>query len=230
MIDTYAWPGGQETMLRMGPRDGPTILILQPLFEEANRTRRLLADVMRGLAARGIESVLPDLPGTNDSPVATADARFTDWSAAVTALAATLPVPSFTVSIRGGALLDGFAGAGWRWRLAPETGARLLRDMVRATAMTGGAKAGELEATARTQPTRLAGNVIDPALFAALEASVPEAAETVRVARLAGDAGDADVLLPGTPLWRRAEPGEDDVLAAAMIDDIAQWVASCAVR
>ena len=230
MIESYAWPGGQETTLRMGPRDGPTVLILQPLFEEANRTRRVLADVMRGLALHGIGSVLPDLPGTNDSPVATENARFVDWGTAVSALASTLPAPLFTAAIRGGALLDGFAETGGRWRLSPETGARLLRDMIRATAMSAGVKAGDLEAQARMQPVQLAGNSIDPELFVALDAAVPEATEKARIARLEGDAGDADVLLPGTPLWRRAEPGEDDVLATAMIGDIAQWVATCAAR
>ena len=62
----------------MGPASGPTIMILPSLFEEANRMRRILVEVMRGLVASGLASALPDLPGTNESLVATVDARFAD--------------------------------------------------------------------------------------------------------------------------------------------------------
>lgn len=227
MIDDYAWRGdAREAMLRFGPDDAPTVLVLPPLFEEANRTRHFLVEVMRGLAAAGIASILPDLPGTNDSPVATVDARLADWQAAIAAL----PGPALTVSLRGGALLDDFAATDLHWRLAPETGARLLRDMVRATAITAGIKAGELEATARTQPTALAGNVLRPDLFSALEKTVPGESGTIRTVRLDEDAGEADAQVGGLPLWRRAEPDHDPALAAAVVRDIADWMTSCGVR
>ncbi|UVO53288.1 hypothetical protein [Sphingomonas sp. SUN039] len=227
MIHRYAWRGDErEAMLKFGPDHAPLVLVLPPLFEEANRTRHFLVEVIRGLAATGVASMLPDLPGTNDSPLATVDARFADWRTAIAAL----PAPVATVSLRGGALLDGFAATERHWRLAPETGARLLRDMVRATAMTAGIKAGELEAAARTQPTALAGNLIHPDLFSALETAIPAADGTIRTVRLEDEAGDADVRLDGTPLWRRAEPDHDPALAAAAVTDIAQWMTSCGVR
>ena len=231
MIDSYAWRGpddfGQrEAMLRFGPEDAPVVLVLPPLFEEANRTRYFLVEVMRGLAAHGIASILPDLPGTNDSPVPTIDARFGNWQEAIAAL----PAPALTVSLRGGALLDGFAATEFHWRLAPETGARLLRDMVRATAMTAGIKAGALEAIARTEPTALAGNMVHHALFSTLEAAVPTDMGNIRTLRLEDEVGDADTRVTGTPLWRRAEPGHDADLAAAVVADIAQWMTSCGVR
>lgn len=213
----------------MGPDSGPTILILPPLFEEANRMRRVLVQVMRGLAAQGIASALPDLPGTNDSPVATVDARFDDWGAAVSALADTLPRPLLTVAIRGGALLDGFAHPDARWRLAPESGKRLLRDMLRATALTGTMRATELEAQARITATRLAGNRIHPALFMALDAAEPDAVP-VRTAVIGETTAPADIVFAGSPPWRRAEPEDDAALVAAMTGDIADWAKTCAAR
>ncbi len=227
MIHDYAWRGeSREALVRFGPEDAPLLLVLQPLFEEANRTRHFLVEIMRGLAAAGIASMLPDLPGTNDSCVATVDARFADWGTAIGAL----PAPFATISLRGGALLDGFTATDLHWRLAPETGARLLRDMVRASAMAAGIKAGELEAAARTEPTALAGNMIHPDLFIALEAAVPAMSGTIRTVRLENEAGDADARLGGTPLWRRAEPDHDAALAAAVVADIAEWVTSCGAR
>jgi hypothetical protein len=226
VIESYAWRGGREAMLRFGPAGGPLVLILPPLFEEANRTRHFLVEVMRGLALQGIASILPDLPGTNDSPVATVDARFDDWQEAISAL----PAPAMTVSLRGGALLDGFTATDLHWRLSPETGARLLRDLIRATAVTGNAKAGELEDAARTRPTPLAGNVIHPDLFSALEAEMPTMKGTIRTVRLEDEAGDADARLSGSPLWRRAEPDHDSVLASAVVADVARWMTSCGAR
>lgn len=227
MIENYTWRGdSREALLRFGPEDAPLVLVLPSLFEEANRTRYFLVEIMRGLAAIGLASMLPDLPGTNDSPVATVDARFADWGTAIAAL----PAPVATVSLRGGALLDGFAATDLHWRLAPETGARLLRDMVRATAMTAGIKAGELEATARAQSTVLAGNIIHPDLFVALDAAIPATTGAIRTVRLEDEAGDAEARVTGTPLWRRAEPDHDPELAAAVVADIAEWMTSCGVR
>jgi hypothetical protein len=213
-------------MLRFGPEDGPLLLILPPLFEEANRTRYFLVEVMRGLAATGIGSILPDLPGTNDSPIATVEARLGDWRAALGAL----PDPSATVAVRGGAILDDAVSTKFHWRLCPETGARLLRDMLRSTTLTVDVSLGDLEVAARTQPTALAGNRIHPELFVALEGAVPGETGTIWTVRMKDDPGAADSYLPGTPLWRRAEPGHDPGLAEAAVADIAQWMTSCGVR
>jgi hypothetical protein len=221
VIDYYAWRGGREAMLRFGPESAAPVLVLPPLFEEANRTRFFLVEMMRGLAAHGVATMLPDLPGTNDSPVATVDARFADWQAAIAAL----PAPVATISLRGGALLDTAAATGQHWRFAPETGARLLRDMVRSTAMTSSQKANELEMAARTAPSVLAGNAIHPELFGALEAAMPANTGTIRTVRLEDDPGDADARVAGTPLWRRAEPDHDAALAEVLVADIAAWLA-----
>ena len=53
--------------MRIGAADAPPILFVPPLFEEMNRTRALIAAIMRALAARGYGCWLPDLPGTGES-------------------------------------------------------------------------------------------------------------------------------------------------------------------
>jgi hypothetical protein len=229
VISDYAWARGRGGVVRMGPDNGPTILILPPLFEEANRMRRILVEVMRGLAAQGVASALPDLPGTNDSPIPTVDARLEDWGAAISALADTLPRPLLTVAIRGGALLDGFAAPDARWRLAPESGRRLLRDMLRATALTGTMKASQLETRARVAPEQLAGNLVHPELFVALEAAEPDAV-AARTAIIGETTAPADIVFAGSPPWRRAEPEDDAALVAVMTGDIADWVKTCVAR
>ncbi len=229
-IDRYAWRGGHENIVRMGPDRGPTLLMLSPLFEEANRTRRFLVEVMRGLAETGLGSALPDLPGTGDSLVPTVAARFDDWQDAVGQCAVALTGDVFTVAVRGGALLDHAAGAVARWRLSPETGARLLRDMIRSTAVSSGASVGDIEGRASCEPTMLAGNQLDPSMVAKLDQAVPHAGGPLRTLRLTGDNGSADAFLDGAPLWRRAEPGEDPALTSAVVDDIACWVKQCVAR
>ena len=228
MIASNASSYGREAMLRIGAKSAPVIVILPPLFDEANRMRRLLVLVMRGLAEHGFAAILPDLPGTNDSIVATVDARFEDWGKAVQALAAEVN-PVATIAVRGGALVDGMVTGVPHWRLSPETGARLLRDMVRATAVSAAIKASDIETQARAAPVRLAGNLIHPALYTAIEAASFDSVDA-RTVRLEGDTGQADVHIPGAPPWRRAEPGDDPALVAAMIDDIAQWISTCAAR
>lgn len=206
MIDWYDWPGGREAMIRLGPDHGPVVVVVLPLFEEANRTRTFAVTMMRALAVRGVASALPDLPGTGDSLVATEAATLADWQSALSA-AATAVGARASVAIRSGALLDGAIAN--RWHLAPQNGAALVRELDRLRAADG----------------RIAGNRVDPGVIDALSLAAPAAARTVR---LESDPGPADRTVPGAPLWRRAEPGNDPVLADALADDIGDWVRQCA--
>lgn len=226
MIDDYAWRGGREAMLRFGPTGAPVVIAAGALFEEANRTRALLAAVLRGLAGRGVASVLPDLPGSGDSLVATEAARLADWREAYAAAAAAAGA-GFSVALRGGALVDGAVGR--RWRLAPVDGAALVRDMTRARIAAAKESGGRFDPATLAPPgpaVELAGNRVARALIAELAQAVPTGA--ARVVRLAGDAAPADRRVDGAALWRRAEPGMDAALAAALADDIANWVHACA--
>lgn len=210
MNEIYRWRGGRENLLRHGAGSPVTLLVLPALFEEANRMRRFTVSVMRHLAMQNIGTILPDLPGTGDSETAICDTILSDWQDAVSALAADV---WGSISFRGGALLDGACNK--RWQLAPETGERLLRDMVRATAFSGDTSVAELDREAGIRPTRLVGNLISPAMFLAL-----------RNATVVSGAYVSDVA--GPKLWRSAEPGDDAAFAERVADDIAAWVETCA--
>ena len=215
-FDRYDWAGGREAMLRFGPDAGPLVVAVLPLFEEANRTRAFLVAMLRALAGRGIGSVLPDLPGTGESLVETRDLRLADLRQAFAALVGTLDVPVYAVTIRSGALVDCNASLAGRWRLAPQTGGDLLRELNRIHA-------------ASTMPDEedYAGNSLSEALLADLrDDAAPHAAS--RTVRFESDPRPADARYPGAPLWRRSEPGGDATLAQALAADVAGWIATCA--
>ncbi len=209
MMETYRWRGGTEMLLRHGAGSPITLLVLPALFEEANRMRRFTVSVMRLLAARGIGTILPDLPGTGESETDLVGVTFSDWQDAAASHSDGI---AGSIAIRGGTLLDGSIKS--RWQLAPESGKRLLRDMVRATAFSEGIAANELDQRARTAPIRLAGNILNPALYAALHDAAPiDGAHMTTV--------------DGPKLWRAAEPGDDPKFAARIADDIAAWIKLC---
>jgi hypothetical protein len=210
MNETYRWRGGTEMLFRHGAGSSITLLILPALFEEANRMRRFTVSVMRNLAENQIGTILPDLPGCGESLNKLSDVTLADWQAAVSNLTGNIFA---SVAIRGGALLDNVFEN--RWRLAPETGERLLRDMVRATSFSEGISAVELDTQARSHATRLAGNLIGPELYATLHEAVP-----VSAAHIAN--------VDGPKLWRAAEPGDDPEYARLLADDIAAWTKTCA--
>lgn len=214
MTDFYRWRSGTEMLLRCGGGLPVTVLILPALFEESNRMRRFTVSVMRGLADAGIGSILPDLPGTGESLTDMADIALSDWHDAVHAVAETLGKPLLTIAIRGGALLNAGADAGWR--LAPDTGQRLLRDMVRATALSSGVAPADLDRQARGQPTMLAGNTLSPDLYTAFADAVPTEGRYFTTP------------LDEAKLWRAAEPGDDPAFVAAVVADIADWAKTCA--
>lgn len=188
------------------------LLVLPALFDEANKLRRLTVEVLHRLDLSGIDSVLPDLPGCNDSLQPLDQQTFAHWQeAAVAALAHFRP--THVLAIRGGALLDTGNLPGWRF--APVNGRSVLRSMLRARVIAA-KEAGQeatlenLQAAARSDGIELAGWRMNATLFAELEQAAPP-----EVTRLT-DLGLADI--GGSGLWLRAEPAEDpdqaDALAA----------------
>ncbi|KQN28225.1 hypothetical protein ASF00_10060 [Sphingomonas sp. Leaf34] len=213
-FDHYDWAGGREAMLRFGPDAGPIVLAALPLFEEANRTRQFACTILRALAGRGIGSVLPDLPGTGESLVATADATLSDQRAAYFALAQQLGVDTYAASIRSGALLEGDATLAGRWHLSPQTGEDLVRDLERMRAAAGKPEGD------------YASNRLSPEQLAALREAMPRGEGRCRIIRLDTDPRAADATYPGAPLWRRAEPDNNIELAEKLAADIAHWIAA----
>ncbi|MFD1950614.1 hypothetical protein ACFSGX_07525 [Sphingomonas arantia] len=218
---------GREEYLRIvGSGDTAAVLLVPPLFGEANRCRRLLADVMAELAVLGRGSALPDLPGTGESLTPFAVATLADWRAMVAASAALLHVatgrPAMIASFRGGALLDDApepADVAGRWRMTPVEGATVLRELGRAQRMA--ATSG-----APISGPVFAGTALATGLAGPLAGALPAGA--ARVVRLAEDGKGADERLPGSPMWRRAEPGRDRAMAKAIAQDIDRMAATCA--
>jgi len=214
-FETFRGPQGDEWLMRAGRAQAPAILIVPPLFEEMNRTRALIAGVMRRLAKRGQGCWLLDLGGTGESERDLAGVSWDDWRHDVTSAAAHIAEqarPPLIASFRGGALVDDGAKArGW-WRFAPVDGAALARDMVR-SGLAGGVE--------------WAGYAPSDALKAALEASKPAPAAPLRTVRLATDRAEADAKLDGPALWRRSEPGTSADLADAIAVDLYRWSREC---
>lgn len=209
----YSWHGGSEGWLRLGAECDRQIIIIEPLFEEANRCRRLIAELMRRLHAQGIGAVLPDLPGTGESLTEIETVRLADWHGAMAAVHDAVS-PVGIAALRGGALLDGGCGAVPRWRFAPETGTRIIRDLKR-TQLAG------------TSPL-YAGHRLSTAFLDELSLATLASGVHVRTLRLESDAAEADAKVVGSPLWRRAEPGEDGALAERLAEDLCEWVQACA--
>lgn len=231
MIEQYDWAGGREAMIRFGPATGPIVLAVLPLFEEANRTRTFASGLLRRLAERGIGSILPDLPGQNESLVATEHAMLAGWRAALASAAASAAsgAPVHILSFRGGALLDHDVKAASRWQLAPAKGEALVRELFRASAAAGAPL--DLDLTDYNDeggPVTIAGNRVSRHLLRDLNAADCVRDGTVRVVRLATDPAVADRKVEGVPLWRQAEPGDDPELAALLAADVADWIARCA--
>lgn len=209
-FELYRAPSGPEWTATRGHDPGIGLLILPAFFEEGLFTRTLVSRLLRAVAARGVRSWLPDLPGQGESGVPIAAVRLHDWRAAAAAAfahaTAALGTPPLVASVRGGALLANALPARASWRLAPCDGASLLRPLRRAQALSGSAD--------------LAGWALSGALIADLDAAVlaPAAAVTRDVAWPAQDA----------PPWRRAEPAAPADAVALLADDLGNWIAACA--
>lgn len=190
------------------------LLIIPSLFDEANKMRRQLVEVMRRLDLSGIDSVLPDLPGWNESAQPLEQQTLDGWRAAI-ADALTHFCITHVLTVRAGILLapDGTDG----WQYAPIDGAKILRTMLRARSVAA-AEAGRdeplaaLQEVGRTRGVELGGWPLSAEMFRALE----EAKARPDLRLLGIDQNDVG----GRGLWLRAEPDDDpeqaDTVAAVI--------------
>ena len=227
---SYRWRGGTEWLAEVG--EGPPILFAPPLLEEMNRCRALVAAIMRRVAEAGFHAVLPDLPGTGESPRELGEVDWEDWTGALGLLSFDLKVRSQTpllVGFRGGCLTEEKVDAAATWRFAPAAGDVLVRDLIRAkqASLPNKARAEVIAEEARSAGGEFAGYHVPAALFMGLSNAVVPTRRQVRTVRLASDAADADLKVEGRPLWRQAEPGIDPALSASLGDDIATWARAC---
>ena len=83
-------PGGaaaSELALTFDAGRAKRVLIAPALFDEAHKLRRFTVEVMRRLDGAGIDSILPDLPGCNESEQDLALIEPEDWRMALEAAA-----------------------------------------------------------------------------------------------------------------------------------------------
>lgn len=224
MIFTWNIPaadGGApaEELLVGFDRKRPVRLLVCPAwFDEANKLRRFTLEVMRRLDAAGIDALLPDLPGCNESLAPLELQTLEGWREAMAA--ASLAVgATHVLAIRAGALLAPGSLPGWHY--AAQSGPKLLRGMIRARTIAA-REAGITETSeglmesGRTRGLVLGGWVLGPAMFRALETAEPALAP--------GQSDIAQSALGGPGLWLRAEPDEDagqaDRLAALIAESL----------
>lgn len=217
----------EERCLRCdGRADRPGILLVPPLFDEGNRTRRTLVLTLHALGQLGHRALLPDLPGQNDSLLPNEYATLSLWRDALAKVAAKESAPLLVASWRGGALIDHVAanGIGW-WRMAPLAGASIVKTLIRAR-IAGEKEAGrsvtadQLRSEAQNGPIELGGNRLSSAMLDELDTASPAVVTPLRTVEL----GDVS----GSALWLRAEPGEDRTMAERMAANISAWAVQCA--
>jgi hypothetical protein len=240
-IQRYDWSGGTEAMLRFGPDTGPVVIAALPLFEEANRTRAFMVSILRALAELGIGSILPDLPGTGESVTPLESTTILHMQVAyneVVAIAAMEGSRAYGLGVRSGALLDTLGLLVGRWHFAPQNGSDLLRELTRIKqAELGIAKPlddlwyveSATPKDALDRSVEIAGNLVSINLLTELTVQTPsdQAGIPRRVVRLQTDSKPADIKVDGAPLWRRAEPDNNLILAQTLADDIAAWISTC---
>ena len=184
------------------------VLVLPAWFDEANKLRRQTVEVMRRLDLSGIDSVLPDFPGCNESPAPLAEQTLGTWREAARAATGHFHA-THVLTVRAGALLAPGGMPGWRY--APASGARVLRSLLRARTIASreaghAERTEDLQALARQEGIELAGWRIGAAMFSALEDAEP-ATDLVEIEQS---------MLGGPGLWLRAEPDEDPEQADAL--------------
>lgn len=188
------------------------LLILPALFDEANRMRRLTVEVMRRLDGAGIDSLLPDLPGCNESRQPLDDQTPTHWRNAMAAAASHFHA-THVLGIRGGALLvpNGLPG----WRYAAVKAASILRQLLRSRIIAARERGVDenqegLLAIGLSEGIALSGFRLGATFLQEFQALEPQAGLTEI------DQG----MIGGSGLWLRAEPDEDreqaDALAAVL--------------
>lgn len=211
-------PDGDEYALAFDRGRERRLLVLPALFDEANKLRHFTVEVLRRLDVAGIDALLPDLPGCNESPVPLESQSLAGWRAAAQA-AATHFATTHVLSLRAGALCepDGLPTL----RYAPTTGTSLLRGLLRARVLASKEAGIEedrdaLLARGRRDGLELAGYRLGAAMIRELETAEPSGGAAL--------ANIAQADLGGAGLWLRAEPDHDPAQAEALARIVAAAV------
>lgn len=203
-------PAAEELLVAFDRKRAMRVLVLPAWFDEANKLRRFTVEVMRRLDSAGIDSLLPDLPGCNDSLAPLAQQTLAGWRTCAAAAAEVLGA-THVLAIRSGALLAPAALPGWHY--APQSGPKLLRGVIRARTIAareaGISETSEsLLALGRSEGLMLGGWSIGADMLRALEGAEPALAP--------GQVEIAQSQIGGAGLWLRAEPAEDSAQSDAL--------------
>ena len=211
-------PPTEELLVAFDRSRAVRVLVCPAWFDEANKLRRFTVEVMRRLDAAGIDSLLPDLPGCNESLAPLETQTLAHWRASMAAAADHLGA-THVLAIRAGALVAPDSLLGWHY--AAQSGPKLLRGMIRARTIAareaGIAESSEnLAALGRETGLVLGGWPIGATMFRELEAAEPV---------LTTEQSDIpQSAIGGAGLWLRAEPdhdaGQADQLAAVIIESL----------
>ena len=215
-----AWPGpeGGEYAVACDRGRECRLLVLPALFDESNKLRHFTVEVMRRLDAAGIDALLPDLPGCNESLASLEQQTLAGWRQAAEAAAAHFAA-THVLSVRGGALCEPDTLPVLRY--APVTGEALLRGLLRARVLAS-KEAGldenrdVLLERGRREGLELAGYRLGAQMVRELETAEP-----------GGGAALANVAQPelgGPGLWLRAEPDHDPRQAEALASRVARAI------
>lgn len=211
-------PPSEELLVALDRGHAARVLVCPAWFDEANKLRRFTLEVMRRLDAAGIDSLLPDLPGCNESLAPLEHQTLAGWRAGMAAAGNALGA-THVLAIRAGALVAPAMLPGWHY--AAQTGPKLLRGMIRARTISareaGMAETSDgLMAQGRESGLVLGGWPIGAAMFRELETAEPALGP--------GQSDIAQGMVGGPGLWLRAEPDEDarqaDRLAAIIVESI----------
>lgn len=228
---TYLLAGHDERCL-VAHGSGPhCVLLVPPLFDEANKMRHFVVQFMDILAKDfAISALLPDLPGTMESQRPLAEIGLNEWQDALSDIISQHGAITHIAALRAGGDIIGHIDNIPKWCLAPMNSWRQLRILARAQ-LASEREAGQSARALKDimddivqKGGHLAGYDISARLAAALQAG-PKPADAHQV-QLVTDDKPADSRINGSPLWLRVEPGHDDDMAQAMAENIAQWIAS----
>lgn len=227
----YAWvkttAGHALLTSRVPDKVADTLLIVPPFAEEMNRCRRLLTGTAIALAKHNIATHIVDVPGTGDSPVPFADARWEDWVSALIDVAAHMACDLRVLGVRLGAVLAVEALSG-QWpvlAIHPVDGRSQRRQLLRARLLAGteNAEATTMAALeniwASGSALNLAGYDINPELARALDqALIPDP--------LPSHVSCRDLVVEGMAPWAQVEPEAPAAYVAAIVEIVLNWVAA----
>lgn len=202
------------------------LLHVPPLFEEMNKTRRMVAVAARALAQRGFITLRIDLAGCGDSAGRLAGTGWDEWIDDIALgwhwLRTQTDAPATLWSLRGGALLASAAQARLddvsRWLLwqPVASGKTLLTQFLRLRVAADAfaiADASARATTARLMQSLQAGDCVDVAGYAL----PPSIALSLAQCELAPPP-------PGTRVdWLEVDGGESPSLAPASLARVDAW-------